>query len=623
MSQAGELPPRTLAAHAGRAAVLAWRAAPGMVVLQAAGAVVAGTAPVATAWFTKLAFDRLAASGGGQGTGLLAIALGLAATTLVTAALPQAVQYAQDELLRAITLRSQAALYDALNRLPGLARFEDPDFRDRLQLAEQSGRQAPAQMVTSALGSARALFTMVGFVGSLIAIAPWMAGILALAAAPAVWAELTISRTRARLARHTIQAIRRESFYAELLSGLRAAQEVRLFGLGRFLRGRMLGELTAVHDATRRLDQRELRVQGAPTLLGAIVVAAGLVWAIHAAGQGKLGIGDIAVFVAAVAGCQSALTELVRTMALGHQSLLLYDHYRAVITSPPDLVVPEHAQAVPALRTGIELRDVWFRYGPDKPWVLRGVDLTIPAGRTVALVGLNGAGKSTLVKLLCRFYDPSSGSLSWDGADYRELRVDGLRRRIATVFQDFMHYELTVRENIALGDLPAMEDPSRLTGAARAVRLHDTITSLPKGYDTLLTRTFLDQRDGDDPETGVLLSGGQWQRIAIARALLRNQCDLMILDEPSSGLDAEAEHEIHQRLRELREGRTSVLISHRLSAVREADLIVVLSHGRVVERGSHDTLMAAGGHYARLFRIQAGGYTDALPGSPSTMEAST
>ncbi|WP_165977156.1 ABC transporter ATP-binding protein [Nonomuraea diastatica] len=269
------------------------------------------------------------------------------------------------------------------------------------------------------------------------------------------------------------------------------------------------------------------------------------------------------------------------------------------------------------LRAGIELRDVWFRYGPGKPWVLRGVDPTIPAGHTVALVGLNGAGKSTLVTLLCRFCDPTSGSLSWDGADYRDLRADALRGRIATVFQDFMRYELTARENIALGDLPAMEDSSRLTAAAGAVRLHHTITSLPKGYDTLLTRTFLDQQDDDDPETGVLLSGGQWQRVAIARTLLRNRCDLMILDEPGSGLDAEAEHEIHQRLRELRQGRTSVLISHRLSAVREADAIVVLPQGRVVEQGSHDALMAAGGHYARLFHIQAGGYRSDTAEAPA------
>jgi ATP-binding cassette, subfamily B, bacterial len=389
---------------------------------------------------------------------------------------------------------------------------------------------------------------------------------------------------------------------------VQAVKEVRLFGLGAFLRTRMLRELDAVQDANRRMDRRELRAQGLLGLLGALVAGAGLVWAINAARGGKLSVGDVSVFVAAVAGTQSALATIVRDIADGHHSLLMFDHYQAVLGAGPDLPVPATQAAVCRLEQGIELRDVWFRYSDEQPWVLRGVNLTIPRGAAVALVGLNGAGKTTLVKLLCRFYDPLLGSIRWDGVDLRDLSVEQLRRRIGAVFQDFMAYDLTARENIGLGDLAALDDRDRVAAAARRARIDGAIERLPNGYDTLLTRIFFGEADRDDPETGAFLSGGQWQRIALARAFLREDPDLLILDEPSSGLDAEAEHDIHARLRRYRAGRTSVLISHRLSAVRDADLIVALDDGEVVEQGTHQDLLAAGGHYARLFDLQARGY---------------
>jgi ATP-binding cassette subfamily B protein len=252
---------------------------------------------------------------------------------------------------------------------------------------------------------------------------------------------------------------------------------------------------------------------------------------------------------------------------------------------------------------------VWFRYSPEHPWVLRGVDLEIPAGSSVGLVGLNGAGKSTVVKLLCRFYDPSRGSVTWDGVDLRELDPVDLRARIGAVFQDYMEYDLSAAENIAVADLPVLDERGRIEAAARDAGLHAALSALPRGYDTLLTRLFFDD-DGEqaDPASGVVLSGGQWQRMAVARGFLRADRDLLILDEPSAGLDAEAEHDLHVRLMELRRGRTSLLISHRLGAVRAADLIVVLADGRITERGSHDDLVGGGGDYARLFALQARGY---------------
>ncbi len=601
--------------------MLAWRAGPLSALSQVLLTVVAGILPVAAAWLTKLVLDGLIAPNPRADVIVLAVLLaGIGVLTLVVS---QAKQYAQAELGRSVALRDSGNLFAALNRLVGLARFEDPRFRDRLQLAQQSGRSAPTQVLGTALGIGQGAITMIGFVGTLLATGPWMAVAVAIAAVPTLRAELAISRRRAAMMWDTSHSIRREIFYSQLLTDTQAAKEVRLFGLGGFFRQRMLQELTALQDANRRVDRRELLVQGLLGLMGAVVAGIGLVWAVQAAVSGQLTIGDVSVFVAAVAGTQSTLGSIVRDTAAAHQALLTFDHYQAIVTGPPDLEIHPRAISPGPLRQGIELRDVWFRYSEEHPWVLRGVNLTIPVGTAVALVGLNGAGKSTLVKLLCRFYDPTRGSVYWDGVDLRELDVERLRARIGAVFQDFMTYDLTARENIGVGDLAAMHDADRIASAARRARVHDAVTDLPAGYDTMLTRIFFRHTDPDAVDTGVFLSGGQWQRIALARAFLRDDIDLLILDEPSSGLDAEAEHDIHERLRRHRHGQTSVLISHRLNAVRDADLIVVLDDGQIVEQGGHDELLAAGGRYARLFRLQAHGYgphtgtreamTEALP----------
>jgi ATP-binding cassette subfamily B protein len=264
---------------------------------------------------------------------------------------------------------------------------------------------------------------------------------------------------------------------------------------------------------------------------------------------------------------------------------------------------------VPPLGTGIRFEGVWFRYHDDQPWVLRDFDLHLPHGTAVALVGLNGAGKSTVVKLLCRLYEPTAGRITWDGVDVRTFDVAALRARIATVLQDCVRYELTARDSIGLGDLRAGD--AEVRAAAARAGVGELIDGLPAGFDTMLSRTF-----AEDPTAppGVELSGGQWQRLAVARALLRERADLLILDEPVSGLDARAEHDLHRTLRGLRAARTTLLVSHRLGSARDADQIVVLADGRIVERGDHDALLRADGRYAELFRLQADGYHDAAAG---------
>ncbi|MGW0196750.1 ABC transporter ATP-binding protein [Nonomuraea sp. NPDC003201] len=587
---------------AGQALALVWRAASGTLLAYLASVLLASAVPVVMAWLTKLILDGLVTGGV-----LLPPAAGLAAVGLAGALALQAGQYLRAELDRRAGLSARAGLFAAVERWRGLARFEDPAMLDRLRLAEQSAA-APGRVVDALFGLGRGAVTLAGFVGSLLVISPAFTAVVIGSALPALVAELRLARGRARVQWEIGPAERRELFYGHLLGSVDAAKEIRLFGLGGFLRGRMIAERRSVDAAKRGLDRRELAVQSALAALSTLTAGAGLIWAV---GSG-MSVGDVSMFIAAVAGIQGAIEGLVGSTGQAHHQLLMFGHHAAVLRAEPDLPSPSPAAGgPPPLRRGVELRDVWFRYSEEHPWVLRGVSLFIPYGRSVALVGRNGAGKSTLVKLLCRFYDPQRGAILWDGVELRDLPVEELRARIGAVFQDFMAYDFSAADNIAVGDLAVLGRAAPVEEAARRAGVHDVLARLPRGYDTPLTRMFFGESEDGEQETGVLLSGGQWQRVALARAFLRGDRDLMILDEPSAGLDAEAEYEVHSRLREIRAGRTSVLVSHRLGSIRDADLIAVLVEGRVGELGRHDELLARGGLYASLWAKQASGYIDA------------
>lgn len=590
---------------------LAVRAAPRHLVLKLVVTAVSATLPVVVAWLTKLVLDNVtdpAANPDHRRTVWLAVAL--AAVGAVGAAIPHLAGYVQSELGRRVTVLSEDRLYRAVCGFPGLGRFEDPRFLDRLRLGEQAGSGTPGHLVETTLGSAGAVVTTAGFLGTLYLLSPPMALVVVAAALPTLGAELHLSRRRAAMLWRIGPVERRRLFYSALLTDPRAAKEVRLFGLADFFRRLMAAELRVVNAAQRGNDAAESSVQSALAVVSAGVAGAGLVWAVLAAARGDLTAGDVAILVAAVAGVQSTLGHLVQAIAVSHQHLLLFDHYRYVLDAPPELRLPALPAPAPRLSRGIEFRDVWFRYSPDHEWVLRGVDLVIPHGQTIGLVGLNGAGKSTLVKLLCRLYDPVRGAIRWDGVDLRDIAPDALRQRVGAVFQDYMTYDLTAGENIGIGNLDALHDQTRIEAAAVLAGVHDVVTALPRGYATLLSRSFLSDPDDEGAEAGVTLSGGQWQRMALARAFLRDERDLLILDEPSSGLDAMAEAEIHTMIKAHRSGRTSLLVSHRLGALRDADRLVVIDGGIVTEQGSHAELIARGGRYAQLFDLQASGYAE-------------
>jgi ATP-binding cassette subfamily B protein len=583
-----------------------------------AGAVVLGAVPVAIGWLTKALIDAITDSAA-LGA-LVGIAVGLIAATAVSQLAPTLLNLAESELGRRVAAATKEKLFTKVNGFGGLSYFEQPAFHDKLRLALEAGEYAPTQVLRTLTGTVQRTITLAGFLLALWLLHPLITLLAVLAAVPQLIVELRLSRERFSLQAELSPAERKQLFYSMLQTQAAAAKEIRLFGLGRYFRDLMMAELATTHRGQRRMDRRVAVARIGLDLVSVLPFAIALIWVARAVSSGQLSAGDVVLFLAALAAVTSGTAELAVMVARFDELAMTLGRFDELLALDPDLPVGP-GRETPALRTGVELHDVWFRYREDLPWTLRGVSLRIPAGASVAVVGPNGAGKSTLVKLLCRLYDPERGEIRWDGEDLRDLDPVSLRNRIGSVFQDFVSYDLSAKANIGLGDLPAMDDLGRIRTAADQVGLGATLEALPRGFDTALTRLFLDDvpddeevpGEAEEARGGSYLSGGQWQRLAIARMLMRADRDLLLLDEPSSGLDARAEYELHRVVSEVTRGRTRLLVSHRLNAVRDADLIVVVDQGQIVEQGNHHALIAADGLYAELFRLQSTGYADPSP----------
>lgn len=595
-----------LAARARLVARLARRASPGAVGAITVLLVVAGLAPTANAWAFRSLLDHLITRPIDQRSALLwAAAVGAAA--LLSTVVPYLRAPLDARLQRRLTLVGQDEVYAALSRAQGLRYFESPGFLDSLRLARQASQISVYGALNAFFALGQAMVIVVGFAAALWSVDPVLVFVTVGTAVPGIAAQFGLTGKRVALARRNNPLQRRQSFYFGLLSSAQAAKEIRLFGLGGFFHGLVRHDLVAMHADEARLSRRVMYTQGSLALLTAAASAGSIGWVVHLAASGRITLGDVALYIAALSGLQNGSSALVGRTSDVFENLTLVADFAELLRLEPDVPLEPNPRPTPALSSGIEFHDVWFRYTESSPWVLRGLNLRIDAGTSTALVGLNGAGKSTIVKLLCRFYDPVEGTVTWDGTDIRLLDPEQLRARIGAVFQDFMKYELTAAQNIGLGDVARIGERGEIEAAAKLAGVEGFVSRLPAGLDTMLGRTFA-AAPGGGSEADV--SGGQWQRIALARSLMRADRDLLVLDEAGSGMDAEAEEETNAVLAEVRRGRTSMLISHRLSTIRGADVVHVLADGAVAETGTHDALMARDGTYRRLFLIQARGYRD-------------
>ena len=479
-----------------------------------------------------------------------------------------------------------------------LIAYEDPVFYDRLERARVQATDRLG-MIQSIGRLVQQVITAASLSVSILLFSPWLLLLLIAGILPAFLGESHFAFLGyAKNFRQT--PIRRELDYLRVLGGSReAAKELKLFGLKDFLIGRFTRLSDQIYGENVDLSRRRLIVGSLLSIVGTVGYYSAYVYVIWRTVTGALTIGTLTFLTGAIVQASSNIQLIFSTLSsIADQALFLTDllaffEMEATIRSKPN--------ALPAPRPivrGFEFRNVSFCYPGNSRMVIRNLDLHLRAGERVALIGENGEGKTTLVKLMTRLYDPVEGQVLLDGVDLREYDLEDLYREIGVIFQDFMRYEMTARENIAVGRIDEVNDLPVLKSAAAKSMANEVIERLPRDYEQMLGRRF---------ENGVDLSGGEWQKVALARAYLRD-AQVLILDEPTAALDARSEYEVFQRFAELTTGKSALFISHRFSTVRMADRIIVLHHGQISEDGSHDKLVNLGGLYAGMFEMQAASY---------------
>ena len=608
---------------------LVWSASRVLTIGLAIATILAGITPAATAYIAKLLIDAV----------VRAIALNadpsLPATitfgpltldavgTVVMLAAAQFLIYAassflstlrnvcQQLLQERVTNTIQLQIMDHAARLD-LAFFEDSTSYDLLRRAQQGAASRPLFMVSGVFGLIQTFIAFVTMIALLIALSPVLALVALVAPIPAFVADTRYGWRGYSFARWASPLRRRMDYLTTLVTTDTYAKEVKLFGLGPYFIDRFRKLSNAYQDRQRGLVVTRYFVGFAWSTITTLAGSLTYLYVALQAIAGRLTLGDLTLFTAAASSVQSSVQGLLTGFGSMYENNLYLNDLFELLAAPVGIEhqtagegtrsgtrAPQPDASPDAVRGEIVFDRVTFRYPGRDEDAIADVSFTIAAGETVAVVGRNGAGKSTLIKLMTRLYDPTAGRILLDGVDLRELEPAAVRGLIGGMFQDYVTYQASAAENIGLGEIGRMEDRGAIEDAATKGGADSLLDRLPDGWDTPLGKWF----DG-----GVELSGGEWQKIALGRAFMRD-ARILLLDEPTSALDAQAEFELFARLRSLAHGRTAIYISHRFSTVRQADRILFLEHGRLVEQGTHAELMALGQRYAELFTLQAAAYT--------------
>ncbi|MFL5322518.1 MAG: ABC transporter ATP-binding protein [Myxococcaceae bacterium] len=584
---------------------LVWEADRGGTLLLAALTAVAAVVPAAIAWVGKLIVDAVVAS---AKTGsaedqrrvfqYVLIELGL---MVLSTGVNRAVGLIR-ELLRANlgNALNTRILHKALQL--ELRHFEDSEVYDKMQNARREASQRPLSLVTGAFTIVQNGITLVAYGALLVRLSPWSVAVLFLASIPAFIAEARLAGESFRLYTWRAPEGRKLNYLEWILTRDSNVKEVKLFGLGDLILGRYRQLFEKFYSEDKRLAYRRLAWGLGLGLLSLGAFYGCYAWVASRAAHAQISLGDMTLYLAVFRQGQGAFQTILSGIGSMYEDALFMSNLFTYFEIPTGGELPRLVPAKPVAhgrKNAIELRNVSFRYPGKSAWALRDVNLVLKPGEKLALVGENGAGKSTIVKLLLRLYDPTEGAIIYGGVDLRDMDIADLRSRFGAVFQDFVRYQFSASENIGLGNVAFVSDRERVVKAAEQGGAAMVIDQLPQKYETMLGGWF---------EKGQELSAGQWQKLAVARAFMRDDAEVLILDEPTASIDAESEYELFQRFQTLAQDRAGIIISHRFSTVRIADRIAVLHEGKLDELGSHDELMKKGGRYAHLFELQARGY---------------
>ncbi|BAZ88389.1 ABC transporter ATP-binding protein [Dolichospermum compactum] len=585
-----------------RSLPLLWTAAPQEMVFLIAVTLLQGFLPGVSVWITKLVVDTVATA---LTTGKVLddsilwylVAAWVGSLLLETLLYPW-IFALQGNLNDKLAAHISLLLMRKADSFSDLSRFEDAEFYDELQLLQQQVSYKPLNLVENLVELIRSLITLIVVVGLLIPLAFWIPIVIAIATIP----QIVVSSQYGRaiwitLFENSPQA-RKMEYYTTVMLTDTYAKEIRLFQLGTFFMQLYGQAFQSLHQSMRHLRGKQAFWSSSLAILSTLGNGFSFYWVVKQAFRGLLSPGSVLLFVQSLTYFQNNLERFVSHWLDLFENIIYMQQFFNFLDSPTPMTLNIPGEKIPTpIRAGITFEQVDFHY-PDGRLALKDISFTLYPGQTVAIVGENGAGKTTLVKLLTRLYDPTTGRIIVDGIDLRDLNLDQWRQQIAGVFQDFGHYSLTLGENIALGNLAALENREILRYAVEKADIVNLVDDFPSGEDTQLGKQF----------GGTELSGGQWQKLALARAFVRQEAQLLLLDEPTAALDPRSECDFYLRFVELAEGKTTILITHRLASVRMADRILVLKDGHLIEDGTHQELLQLGGEYTALWNMQVEQY---------------